>query len=87
MNQYEERLRRSSEYLEQSQQDYSKVQEEMKLLQEKTQVDLKSRDTFLTELIQKSTQVKAKVHRAFDKKQLNENQMREALNDIELGVA
>lgn len=59
----------------------------MKLLKEKTQLELKSRDAFLSELIQKANSVKTKVHRVFEGKQRNQDQLRESLNDIELGVA
>lgn len=59
----------------------------MKLLKEKTQLELKSRDAFLSELIQKANSVKSKVHRVFEGKQRNQDQLRESLNDIELGVA
>ena len=54
MNQYEERLRRTNEYLEQSNQGYQQVQEEMKVMKEKTQLDLKNKDVFLSELIKRS---------------------------------
>jgi len=40
----------------------------MKLLKEKTQLELKSRDAFLSELIQKANSVKTKVHRVFEGK-------------------
>ena len=54
MNQYEERLRRTNEYLEQSNQGYQQVQEEMKVMKDKTQLDLKNKDAFLSELIKRS---------------------------------
>ena len=54
MNQYEERLRRTNEYLEQSNQGYQQVQEEMKGMKDKTQLDLKNKDAFLSELIKRS---------------------------------
>ena len=54
MNQYEERLRRTNEYLEQSNQGYQQVQEEMKVMKDKTQLDLKNKDVFLSELIKRS---------------------------------
>ena len=88
MNQYEERLRRTNEYLEQSNQGYQQVQEEMKVMKDKTQLDLKNKDVFLSELIKRSNQVKAKVHRVFEGKgSKSQDWLREALNDIELGVA
>ena len=54
MNQYEERLRRTNEYLEQSNQGYQQVQEEMKIMKDKTQLDLKNKEAFLSELIKRS---------------------------------
>ena len=54
MNQYEERLRRTNDYLEQSNQGYQQVQEEMKVMKDKTQLDLKNKDAFLSELIKRS---------------------------------
>ena len=54
MNQYEERLRRTNDYLEQSNQGYQQVQEEMKVIKDKTQLDLKNKDAFLSELIKRS---------------------------------
>ena len=68
MNQYEERLRRTNEYLEQSNQGYQQVQDEIKAMKDKTQLDLKSKENFLAELINRSNQVKAKVHRVFEGK-------------------
>lgn len=41
----------------------------MKTMKDKTQLDLKNKDTFLSELIKKSNQVKAKVHKVFESKQ------------------
>ena len=59
----------------------------MKLTKDKTHLDLKSKDVFLSELIKKSNQVKAKVHRVYEGKNKSQDWLREALNDIELGVA
>lgn len=55
---------------------------------EKIQLEVQQKDDFMTELIRKSNQVKAKVHKAFEgKQQKSQEQLREALNEIELGVA
>lgn len=50
---------------------------------------MQSRDTFVSELIQKSNQVKTKVHKVFkgSQKSAGQDWLREAINDIELGVA
>ena len=40
MNQYEERLRRANEYMQQSQDGYAQIQDDLKLTKEKTQIDM-----------------------------------------------
>jgi len=87
MNQYEDRLRRANEYMEQSNQGYAQIQDELKNKSGKMQLETESRDSFLSHLIKQSQQVKAKVHRLFEGKNKNANHIREALNEIELGVA
>ena len=54
MNQYEERLRRANEYMEQSNQGYAQIQDELKNRQDKMKLETESRDTFLTQLISHS---------------------------------
>ena len=58
----------------------------MKTLKDKTLLEGQQRDAFFNELVKKSNQVKSKVHKACDGKQKSSDQLREALNEIELGV-
>ena len=54
MNQYEERLRRANEYMEQSNQGYAQIKEELRLDKDKSQIEPRSRNEFLTELVKRS---------------------------------
>ena len=88
MNQYEDRLRRAYENIEQSNQGYEQAQEEMRLNKHKTTDELKVKDQFISNLVEMSNKVKSKVHRVFDgKKKGGQDWLRETLNEIELGVA
>jgi len=48
MSQYEERLRRVNDYMEQSNQSYLQAQEELKMCRLRQETDQKWRDQFLT---------------------------------------
>jgi hypothetical protein len=56
--QYEERLRRVNEYMEQSNSSYLKAQEEVKALRVKQEGELNTRDYFLQKLITRSIELK-----------------------------
>jgi hypothetical protein len=47
MSQYEERLKRVNDYMEQSNGSYLRIQEEMKALRLKQEDEMKERDTFI----------------------------------------
>ena len=89
MKQYEERLRRVNDYMEQSNSDYLTTQEELKQTKLKQDSELRLRDQILTQLMEKSNQIRTKAHRLFEGKKAQQNQgkIRESLNDIELQVA
>ena len=61
MQQYEERLKRVNEYMEQSNQAYLKSQEELNSLRRKFQNDLQARDNALSILIDRSIDLKSAV--------------------------
>lgn len=58
MSQYEERLKRVNDYMEQSNSSYLRIQEEMKALRVKHEDELRDRDTFVQRLITKSIDLK-----------------------------
>ena len=68
MKQYEERLRRVNDYMEQSSSDYLNTQEELKQTKLKQDQELKVRDELITQMIEKSNTIRKKVHRVFDSK-------------------
>lgn len=59
----------------------------MKVTKDKTLIELRQRDEFLQQLIEHSTKLRTKVHRVFEGKVKSSDKIREALNEIELGVA
>lgn len=61
IQQYEERLSRSNRYMEDAQTSYLKSQEDLKKLRDKTEHDLKQRDSFVSSLIEKSSALKQKI--------------------------
>lgn len=87
MDQYEERLRRATACMDELNQGYQQAQNEAKATKDKATAELKQRDDFLQQLIEHSSKLKAKVHRVFEGKVKNVDKVREALNEIELGVA
>ena len=68
MKQYEERLRRVNDYMEQSNSDYLTTQEELKQTKLKQDSELRLRDQILTQLMEKSNQIRTKAHRLFEGK-------------------
>ena len=70
MQQYEERLKRVNEYMEQSNTSYLKCQEELQQYRQKYAKDMQERDNALSLLIEKSIDLKSKVN-SIDEKATN----------------
>ena len=77
MEQYETRLTRLNSHMEESNATYLKTQEELKCLKTQSINETKARDTFFTQLLDRSSQLKAKLMRT---------KGRESLNELELTV-
>ena len=68
VQQYEERLKRVSEYMEQSNQSYLKVQDEFKQARTKQDEELKARDLFVERLMARSHELKKVIQTAVEAK-------------------
>ena len=71
MQQYEERLKRVNEYMEQSNVSYLKCQEELQAHRQKYAKEMQDRDNALSLLIEKSIDLKSKVN-SIDEKATNQ---------------
>ena len=91
MSQYEERLKRVNDYLEQSNQCYLRVQEDMKALRVKHEGELRERDLYLQRLIAKSIDIKNQVMTIDEKHNqrhlLSPAVLAEMLSELELQIS
>jgi hypothetical protein len=78
MQQYEERLTRVNDYMEQSNSSYLRTQEELKQVRLTQESDQRQRDAFVTQLIDRSNFLKQKCIKL---------KPRESLSELELNVA
>lgn len=95
MHQYEERLKRVNEYMEQSNSSYLKCQEELQQCRQKYAKEMQERDNALSLLIEQSIDLKSKVNSIDEKAQnqyKNQKSGRKATNigdliqDLEMQV-
>ncbi len=68
IQQYEERLKRVNDYMEQSNNSYLKIQEDLKSTRDKYAGEQRQREAFLSKLIAKSVEIKNKVLSIDEKK-------------------
>ena len=74
MKQYEERFKRLNEHMESGNEGYLKAQEELKNLKLSQEREQKSRDEFLTQLLEKSNSMKNKIIKICSDKQKAKSQ-------------
>ena len=92
MAQYEERLRRVNEYMEQSSSSYLRGQEEIKATRAKYEDEYRQREIFIQKLLQKSTEIKRQVLTIDEKKNpgkkniFSQAQIGEMMNELEIQI-
>lgn len=96
IQQYEDRLKRVNDYMEQSNTSYLKAQEDLKQTRIKYEYESKQKDQFVQRLIEKSIELKNYVMTIDEKKNTSINkktnmfslaQTGEMMNDLELAIA
>ena len=78
MTQYEERLTRVNDYMEQSSQSYLKAQDELKQIKLRQEQEQRQRDSFLNNLIDRSSLLKQKCLKL---------KARDSLSELELNIS